>query len=322
MVVKMKNILVFPCGSEIGLEIQRSLKFSTYFHLIGGSSVHDHGEYVYDDYIGDIPQIRDNNFITVLREKICNYKIDAVYPAMDSVISVLKKNEKELGCKVITSCYETTAICLSKRKTYEKIKGVVRVPYIYSTDSVIKYPIFAKPSVGYGAKGTKKILNKNDLMAFLADKNEDYLLLEYLPGREYTIDCFTDRHGCLQYATARQRNRIRNGISVNTSFVEQQEIFYSFAKRINEAISFRGAWFTQVKETESGELCLLEIAARFGGSSGLARPLGVNFAQLSLFDAFDYDVEILKNDFDVIMDRKCKNVISVVHIIIFQRMLI
>ncbi len=304
----MKNILVFPCGSEIGLEIQRSVKFSPYFHLIGGSSVHDHGEYVYDDYIGDIPQVGEDNFITALQEIVRKHKIDAIYPAMDFVIAVLKHYEQELGCKVITSCYETAEICLSKRTTYEKLKGVVRVPNCYNRDAVSTYPIFAKPSIGYGAKGTKMLLSQDELLSFLADKSEEYLLLEYLPGKEYTIDCFTDRHGCLQFASARQRSRIRNGISVNTSFVDEQERFFCFAKKINESISFRGAWFVQVKETENGDLCLLEIAARFGGSSGLSRALGVNFAQLSLFDAFDYDVRVLQNDFNVIMDRalNCK----------------
>jgi hypothetical protein len=36
-----KNVLVFPCGSEIGLEIHKSLSYSTHFTLVGGSSVDD-----------------------------------------------------------------------------------------------------------------------------------------------------------------------------------------------------------------------------------------------------------------------------------------
>ena len=47
----MKNVLVFPCGSEIGLEIHNALKYSKDFNLFGGSSVDDHGKYVYKNYI-------------------------------------------------------------------------------------------------------------------------------------------------------------------------------------------------------------------------------------------------------------------------------
>lgn len=36
------KVLVFPCGSEIGLEIHNSLKWSTHIDLWGGSSVNDH----------------------------------------------------------------------------------------------------------------------------------------------------------------------------------------------------------------------------------------------------------------------------------------
>ena len=47
----MKKVLVFPCGSEIGLEIYRSLKYNKDFELIGGASVNDHGEFIYENYI-------------------------------------------------------------------------------------------------------------------------------------------------------------------------------------------------------------------------------------------------------------------------------
>ena len=58
-----KNILVFPCGSEVALEIYRSLEYSTYFNLIGGNSVDDHGKFVFKNYIGNIPFVTDKNFI-------------------------------------------------------------------------------------------------------------------------------------------------------------------------------------------------------------------------------------------------------------------
>ena len=45
-----KNILVFPCGSEIALELYRALVHSKHFNLIGASSVDDHGRFVYHNY--------------------------------------------------------------------------------------------------------------------------------------------------------------------------------------------------------------------------------------------------------------------------------
>lgn len=302
--VKKKNILVFPCGSEIALDIHSSVKYSTYFNLIGASSVDDHGKYVFDDYVNGIPFVNDPAFIPALAKIVNERNIDAIYPTMDTVIAVTKKFEKELGCKVIAPPSETTEVCLSKKKTYDYLKGVVNVPRVYNTDNIPinDFPVFAKPVVGYSAKGTKKLNSQKEVNTFLEGK-EDILVVEYLPGEEFTVDCFTDRNGNLLYSGARKRNRISNGISVNTFFAEDQHEFCELAQNINAKLKFQGAWFYQVKRNKNGELVLLEIAARLGGSSLLSRAVGVNFALLTLFDAFDYKVDVFKNDYKVVLDR-------------------
>lgn len=302
----MKNILVFPCGSEIGLDIYRCVQYSTYFRLIGGSSVDDHGKFVYNDYIGSIPFVKAPDFLPVMKKIVAEHSIDAIYPATDLAIDVLKKLEPELGCKVISSASETTDVCLSKRKTYALLKDIIRIPKQYNVANIDTFPIFIKPDIGHSAIGAEKISSQAELENRLAD-GDDILLLEYLPGEEYTVDCFTDRKGKLQYVGARVRKRVKSGISVNTSFVDSKEEFRSFAEAINEKIRFRGAWFYQVKRDKEGELCLLEVASRFGGSSLLSCALGVNLPLLSLFDAFDYDVEVLPNEYRVELDRAFSN---------------
>ena len=49
------------------------------------------------------------------------------------------------------------------------------------------------------------------------------------------------------------------------------------------------------------------MAARFGGSSGLYRGLGVNFALLSLWDALGCEVSVVANKFPIEMDRALDN---------------
>lgn len=299
-----KNILVFPCGSEIALDIHSSVKYSTYFNLIGANSVDDHGKYVYEDYIEGIPFVNDPAFIPTLARIVKERNIDAIYPTMDTVVTVAKLHEGELGCTVIAPPADTTEICLSKKLTYEKLQGVVNTPKIYNPFNIddSEFPVFAKPIVGYSAKGTK-ILNSQEEVNIFLEYKDNMLVVEYLPGEEFTVDCFTDKDGNLLYSGARKRNRVSNGISVNTFFAEEQKEFGELAQKINSAIRFRGAWFYQVKRNKDGQLTLLEIAARLGGSSLLSRAVGVNFALLTLFDAFDYKVEVFKNDYNVVLDR-------------------
>ena len=80
-----QNVLVFPCGTEIGLEIHSSLRFSTHFNLIGAASIEDHGQYVYENCIGGIPFVESPDFVESINQIIKDQKIDFVIPAHDSV---------------------------------------------------------------------------------------------------------------------------------------------------------------------------------------------------------------------------------------------
>lgn len=305
------NILVFPCGSEVALEIYRSLEYSIHFNVIGGNSIDDHGKFVFENYIGNIPFVTEDSFIESLKKIVIDYKIEAIYPAMDLVINKMKKNETELGCKVISSNVDTTSVCLTKSKTYEKFKSLIKVPEVFqNTDSIRTYPIFLKPDIGYGSRGVLKATNLTEVQNHIV-KYPNTLLLEYLPGKEFTIDCFTNFKGKLLFVGARERRRISNGISVNTKTMSLDENFHSLAEIINNNLELNGAWFFQVKENQQGELVLMEIASRLGGSSAVYRAKGINFAMLSLFNAFEIPVSILENDLDVEMDRALNNVFKI-----------
>ncbi len=304
---KKKNILVFPCGSEIALEIYRSVNKSAHFNLIGASSVDDHGSFVYDNYIGGVPFVTESKFLETIKRIVAENKIDAVYPAMDMVIEILKKNENAIGCKVIASCSETTQICLSKSSTYKRLSRIVKTPHLYQdADEIPYYPVFVKPDIGYGSRGAKKIQNKEDLNVHLSEYPNS-IICEYIAGDEYTVDCFTDRNGDLIVVKPRERRRIMNGISVNTKPVYDKGEFLDFARKINAEIKFNGAWFFQVKRNLDGILTLLEIASRLGGSSGLFRAKGINFALMSLYNAFDIPVSVIENDYSIEMDRALDN---------------
>lgn len=301
-----KNILIFPCGSEIGLEINNALKYSTRIELFGASSVKNHGKFVYKNYIGNLPDINSKKFIEKLNQVIKKYRIDIVFPAHDSVVLKLAESKSSILCKIIGSSAETCKICRSKSKTYRKLKGVISVPELYDKNNIPKkFPVFLKPDSGQGSKGTY-IANSVQDIEFYTSKDQTLITLEYLPGEEYTIDCFTDKNGVLKFAGARKRERVSNGISVNTYPVEDAR-FKKIAKKINDTLSFRGAWFFQLKRNIKGNLSLLEIAPRIAGSMALYRNLGINFTLLSVFDALDFPVSITYNHYDIELDRALFN---------------
>jgi hypothetical protein len=304
--MKKYNILVFPCGSEIGLEIYRSLNGLKEFHLIGASSVSDHGKFCYKNYYDGLEFINDPRCIEKLASIVQKEQIDAIYPATDLSIEILKKNEEVLGCSVISSNCFTTDLCLSKEKTYNHLNNIVKTPYVFDGE-IINYPIFAKPKVGYGSRGAKKITSNEALREHL-NEFTDCIITEFLPGEEYTVDCFTDFKGNLKFLMPRERSRIMNGISVSTKkYLSDKGEFEIMGKAINSAIEFNGAWFFQVKRNSLGDLVLLEIASRFGGSSSLWKAIGVNLPLLSVFNNFNIEVKFLENNYYVEMDRALNN---------------
>lgn len=298
------KVLVFPCGSEIGLEIHRSLAFARGVKLYGGSSVSDHGEFVYENYIPDIPFVSDSAFLPELNRAVNEHGIDYIIPAHDSVVLKLAEAARngDLACKLLTSPYETCRICRSKRETSAAFSGLLPVPRLYpSLDEVKEWPVFLKPDTGCGSRDVVKCADRREAEFFLR-KRDDLLIFEYLPGKEYTVDCFTDRHGKLVFCGGRDRSRIMNGISVRTSPADNP-LFRKTAELLNARLKFRGMWFFQMKEDGNGRAMLTEAAPRVAGAMGLYRNLGVNFALMSLYDAEGYDVGVLCNDFPLVFDR-------------------
>jgi hypothetical protein len=306
------KIMVFPCGSEIGLELHRALKDIRFIELYGASSVDDHGMWVYKNYIGDIPFMNAPNFLEVLNQYIDKHQIDFIFPALDSVIAMLSKNRDKLHAKLLTCPDETVQICRSKSKTYKRLEGCDFLPEIYGSPEEIKqYPVIIKPTESQGAQGFMILETEEALRYELSTRTEEQVVCEYLPGEEYTIDCFTDRHGKLRYASCRNRHRIKNGISVNSSLQEPDARVMEIAEIINEKMDFRGVWFFQLKKNQRDEYRLLECATRVAGTMCVERAAGVNLALLTVFDALGYDVDLQTPIKHVVVDRALKNVFHI-----------
>lgn len=278
----MKKVLVFPCGSEIGLEIHRALKDSKHFKLYGASSVPDHGEAVFQNYIPDVLPVNHPGFITDI-SVICDlHKIDYIFPAHDDVLLALTEHRDKLSAEVIAPDVETVKVCRFKAETYKVFPEIS--PKVFPKNQMPTaglYPVFVKPNRGQGSAGCVKVNNPNEWA--MATKGPDFLTVENLPGAEFTVDCFTDRFGKLRFCEGRVRGRVKMGISVGTRRVEHLR-FNEIAEFITSRLQMQGQWFFQVKEDRNGELKLLEIAPRAAGSSGLWRAYGINLPETTLLD--------------------------------------
>ena len=298
----MTNILVFPAGTEIAFEIHAALRDCKDIALFGASSVPCHASFLFESCTDTIPYVDDPELVTELNRLIDMWEIDYVYPAHDSALLKLTEMQNQLKAKVVTSSLETVRICRDKRKTYEHLDGAWYLPKVYSYDEEVTFPVFIKPTVGQGSVGARKIEDGEDLAKALKD-GTDYVVCEYLPGDEYTVDCFTDSHGTLRYVGQRTRERIRAGISVRSRFVDTTLKVRSIARSLNNAFHFNGAWFFQIKGDENGEPVLLEVAPRIAGTMCLSRARGVNMPLLTMYNMWGKDVDVIWNEDPIMLDR-------------------
>ena len=299
----VKNILVFPAGTEIAFEIHDALKNSKFVRLFGATSVPCHAEFVFQTCVTGLPFVDDPALIPALNRVIDTYGIDYVYPAHDSALLRFSEERDALHAEVVASARETVEICRSKTRTYRFLSGASYLPAFYgSPDEIPGYPVFIKPAVGQGSQGARMIKDRSHLEEALSE-GQEYTICEYLPGEELTVDCFTDRHGSLLVVSPRSRERIRAGIAVRSRNLPLTEELQSIAEDINRRLSFNGAWFFQVKKNAAGQFRLLEIAPRIAGTMGLTRNLGINMPLLTLYNFWGIDVSLIPNREDLLLDR-------------------
>lgn len=179
------NILVFPCGSEIGLEVHAALRYAKDIQTHGASSVSDHGEFVYARYRQIQAQAGSEDLVGQLNDLIDEWAIDLVVPAHDSVIPVLAAAGSRLHAPAMVPDADTARVCRDKRLTYARLEALGFVPAAVEYPAPA-YPVFAKPAIGQGSQGTERVDDPQRHRQLL-DSGIDYVVNEYLPGEDRPI---------------------------------------------------------------------------------------------------------------------------------------
>lgn len=297
---KKTNVLVFPSGAESAMEIHLALKDVMNMRVVGATKRVDHSRMVYSNLYQDFPNISEDNFLDELNKLIEKESIDIILPTHDSVLTAFAKNLDKINARVAVPGLWQAEVCRSKKKIYELFKDYDFCPKVYDF-SVNQFPVYAKLDEGQGSKGAFVVKSKKELEAI--ENPENYVIMEFLPGEELTIDCFTDRHGKLQFVGPRVRKRVFDGVCVNSASVELTDEIRNIAQIVSDKIKIRGSWYFQLKRDLNNEFKLLEASVKVAGNMNVFRGVGVNFPLLMVYDYLDYDVEVIPNDYSIEVDR-------------------
>ena len=274
------KILVLPGTTLVAKEIRISLEAMRDAILYGAGFDLTHPDTsLYQDYFYVESGMNDYN-MNVLREIVQKEQIQFIFLAHDQYIYDLRECYEIAGARIVHNNTRAIEITSFKSKTYKFFHGRIPTPITYTLEEALQLDevFFVKPDRGQGSRGGFRTSKSN----LEASYSPTYIISENLPGREYTVDCFSSRDSKIVYAAGRERLQTRDGVSIETKIVHLPAIS-EFSKIISDELKLNGAWFFQMKEDSSGDLKLLEIGLRVAGASGIHRLRGINLSQLQIY---------------------------------------
>lgn len=112
------------------------------------------------------------------------------------------------------------------------------------------------------------------------DSIPELLVMEFLPGAEYSIDMLVD-NGKTLLCVPRKRLAMNGGISVNCLMENNQEII-DYCREVVRVLDLDGNIGVQVRADRDGKFRILEINPRVQGTIVACSASGVNFPYLSV----------------------------------------
>jgi carbamoyl-phosphate synthase large subunit len=185
----------------------------------------------------------------------------------------------ETGAIPIVSRRKVLEICRDKLLSYKFLSN--KFPFAFTCEYYEKidtFPLIAKPRFG---KGSNNIIEDKLDLEYVLSKFKNMIFQEYLPGTEYTVDVLSDLTEKPIMAIPRIRIDTKAGISVKGK-IKRDLMIENLCKKTAETLGIKGPCCIQLKESENGELKIIEINPRFGGGTFFTTLAGANFPAMLL----------------------------------------
>lgn len=259
-----------PAGTDNGYEVWESLKGR--YEVFCADTLENNPTSMASCSFVKMPYGFGSDFWSELSKACTDLGIDLVIPTLDDLLVPMAGMIRIGGARTLTSSAEACLVTLRKDTTYSFLRANGLSDMCPVCPGAL--PGFLRPNHGRGSRNAFKVesLEALDLLEQLVPDN---IVTEFLPGKEYTIDCLSDLEGKLLGHCIRERIYISSGITKIGVTVENI-VISDMANRLSDCLRTAGPWFFQAKEDSAGVPKLTEINLRVGGTSGLSRIAGFN----------------------------------------------
>lgn len=314
-----RTVLITGVGSPGAPGVIQSLRLTNKFnfHLIGVDANRTAVGAAMVDRFYVIPEATKPAFIPSLLQ-ICNQEsVQVLLPMVTAELIPLARHSSEflhLGCTVSISSPKALEISVYKDKLFSQLSRqgfpLPEFRNVSTADGLLDAigdlgfphrPVCFKPIRGDGSRGFHRLDSSSnpaaDFFSAKADpslvsldglkdllrKKPDIpqlLVMEYLPGLEYSVDLLV-HHGKVLVAIPRRRKTVVNGITIQGTIEHEPDVML-YATAIAEQLKLHGNIGVQVRRDAKGVIKLLEVNPRLQGTVVHCTGAGVNLPLLAV----------------------------------------
>ena len=235
-------------------------------------------------------------------------KITVIYPSWDPLVLIFSRNMdvfRRMGILIPVLEYSTLLKIMDKYELAKcaamfgvpipKTKLIRNEETLKEQIGFLKFPVFLKPRFGFGAFGTFKAENLDELLKFYAKAHDTYgefILQEFIPGREHTATSilfnkdhqYDSRFSCF-WLSDRPDIKVFQNMVFAFETMKPQGNFHGMVNML-ESIGYRGFANGQWRrDVNDGQFKLIEIGTRVTQYSWMAMSLGFN-VPFSIYQVF------------------------------------
>jgi carbamoyl-phosphate synthase large subunit len=226
-----------------------------------------------------IPRADSQNFVPALLAACRTEAVDVLFPDVDEEflpIARARSQFEALGVRVLLSSTPTLERCLDKRQFAAALGELgLPSPRIFAPAELagaLAFPLFIKPRAGRGSAGATRIDDPAALARARAE-DPDAVVMEHLPGREFSIDTLSTLAGGFLYASVRERLATDSGISVKGRTLEWPAL-EDLARQVVDGLGVIGPCCLQGILDGAGRPRFTDCNPRLGGGAALSVAAG------------------------------------------------
>lgn len=276
------------------------------------------------DYV--VPMAEDKNFIKKLLEIAKKEKVDVIIPLVTKELLKLAQNKSKFekfgieisisepkSLEIANNKYLLMKHCSENNVPAPIFKLVKNYNDFEKAVYSLGYPrenVCFKPPISMGLRGFRILTKKLDRFNLLMKEKPtnvlttleeikpvlkkakpfpELIVMEYLPGEEYSVDVLAD-NGKALVVIPRLREKIKMGISFVGTVVKDKEII-DYSTKIVETLKLNGNIGFQFKRDKNGVPKIIECNPRVQGTIVLCTAAGANLVYLAVKLALGEKIE-------------------------------